>query len=202
LTRVHRIPDGEIVVRLLGRTRLALHITQKELAELLGVARRTISRWEGRESIPSASQLHVLARAVHPHDAALAAELAAEGDATLEGLGLRPPAPAPPPAPVAAAPPVPAAPPSEVRGPPPRAFPRVEYLIDSIVHVAAQALDGEDAGRDPIGTVRAVLRVAFARASALGLTVDEVRGALSPRAAPAVGDPKVAPVRERSRASR
>jgi transcriptional regulator with XRE-family HTH domain len=195
---MHRVPDSQIVVKLLGRSRLALKITQKELADLLGVARRTISRWESRAGVPSPEQLRGLARAVHPHDAALAAELAAEGDATLEALGLRPqalPAPGAPGAPSHA--PAPAS-----GGLPSRPFPPVGLLIDSIVHVAARALDGQDPSRDPIGAVTTVLRVAFARASALGLTVGEVERALSPRAEAAAAETQPTPKRDVARASR
>jgi transcriptional regulator with XRE-family HTH domain len=195
---MHRIPDSQVVVKLLGRSRLALKITQKELADLLGVARRTISRWEARAGVPSPEQLRDLARAVHPHDVALAAELAAEGDATLEALGLRPQASTAPVAPVTA--PHAAMPPVS-GGAASRPFPPVGLLIDSIVHVAVRALDGQDPSGDPIGAVTTVLRVAFARASALGLTVGEVERALSPRAEAAVA-PSSTPKREAARASR
>ncbi len=195
---MHRVPDGQIVVKLLGRSRLALKITQKELADLLGVARRTISRWESRAGVPSPEQLRSLARAVHPHDAALAAELAAEGDATLEALGLRPQALL---APGAAGVALHAGAPAP-GGLPSRPFPPVGLLIDSIVHVSVRALDGQDASRDPIGAVTTVLRAAFARTSALGLTVGEVERALSPRAEPAVAEPQAIPKKEPARASR
>jgi DNA-binding XRE family transcriptional regulator len=199
---MHRIPETHVVVKLLGRFRVTLGTTQKELAHLLGVTRRTIGRWEAGASAPSTDQLRVLARAVHPKDPALAADLAAEGDATLETLGLRSPAAPAPSAPSATPAAAPPAASTARADPPPRPFPPVALLIDSIVHVAARALDGEDPARDPVAAVSAVLRVAFARASALGLTVREVESALSPAAPPVVTDSHAAPKRQLARASR
>jgi transcriptional regulator with XRE-family HTH domain len=205
---MHRIPETQVVVKLLGRFRVTLGTTQNELAKLLGVTRRTVGRWEAGASAPSIDQLRHLARAVHSKDPALAEALATEGDATLETLGLRSPAPSAPRAPaatpapsIARAPAPPAAAPSALIGPPPRPFPPVALLIDSIVHVAARALDGEDPGRDPVAAITAVLRIAFARASALGLTVDEVDSALSPRSKPTVAETPVAPKRQRVRSA-
>jgi transcriptional regulator with XRE-family HTH domain len=163
------IPDTQAVPRLLGRSRLALSFTQNELAMMLGVARRTVGRWEGGDSTPSIDELRKLARAVHPKDAQLAVEIAAEGGTTLEALGLVVPASKAPPTP-------PAAP-----TPPPRPFPPVDLMIDSVVHVAAQALAAHDAHGEPATIVRAVLSAAFSRARGLGLTIEEVDNALSPR---------------------
>ena len=188
---MHRIPETHIVVKLLGRLRVALGMTQRELAQLLGVTRRTVGRWEAGASAPSTDQLRRLAHVAHPRDAALAEELASEGDATLEALGLRSPAPpspsaSPAPALAPAAPPAPSAPPA-------RPFPPVALLVDSIVHVAARALNDEDPARDSVAAVTAVLRIAFTRASARGLTVGEVERALSPGAEPGVAETQAAP---------
>jgi transcriptional regulator with XRE-family HTH domain len=175
-----RMPTAQVTAGLLGRSRLALGVTQNQLAAVLSVARRTIGRWEGREGAPTEEQLCRLARAVHPRDAALALEIANEAGTTLEALGLVAPAP---PAP-AAPPPPPVSLQAAVVGPPPRPFPPVDLVVDAIVHVSAQALEGQDAGRDPIGTVTAVLRAAFARARRLGLTIAEVDEALGSRGRP------------------
>jgi transcriptional regulator with XRE-family HTH domain len=162
-------PDTKSAAQLLYRSRLALDMTQNELANLLGVARRTVGRWEGCESTPSVDELHRLARAVHPKDSALAAEVAVEGGITLDGLGLVAPTPA-------------ASPVSVVMSPSARPFPPVNLMIDSVVHVAAQALGAHETNDDPVRIVRAVLLAAFGRARGLGLTVEEVEGALSSKA--------------------
>jgi hypothetical protein len=111
-------------------------------------------------------QLQTLARAVHPEDAVLAAKVAAEGGQTLEGLGLVRPEPPP-----RAAPPA----------PPPRPFPPTRLVAESVVCAAAEAMQA------PPAVMREVLRAAFARAQALGLSLDEMNEALSPpaEAAPA-----------------
>jgi hypothetical protein len=111
---------------------------------------------------------------VFPHDASLAAQLAAEAGTTLEGLGLvTPPAPLPP-APHPAPPPVPAVAP----GPPPRAFPPIALMVDSILlaSIDAAATLGATGAREAVPTI---LRAAFSRARGLGLTTDEIDEALS-----------------------
>jgi transcriptional regulator with XRE-family HTH domain len=171
---MHRVPDSQVVTLLLGRSRHALGVTQNGLAQVLGVARRTIGRWEGRRSVPSLAQLGHLARAVYPRDATLAGEIAAESGTSLEALGLvppAPPAPAPPAAPTST--PLPAAAPS-------RPYPPVDLLVESVIHVASRALEGEHPDRDSIGATTAILRVAFARAALLGLSLSEVVAVLSP----------------------
>ena len=157
---------------------MALGLTQGGLADLLGISRRTVSRWDAGERDPSNEQLHQIARAIFPRDGELAAGLAAEGGTTLEGLGLVP-RPAPPP-------PAPPAPPT----PPARAFPPVGLMIDSILLSAIEAAEGQRASLRERDAIREVLRAAFARARALGLTLDEVDEALSPR-------PPALPVRAR-----
>ena len=162
---VPHYPDSQAVSTLLARMRMALGITQKDLATRLNVARRTVGRWEGRQSTPTVEQLREIARFVYPRDPALASDIAAEGNATLEGLRLVVPQTASPP---------PVVPPS----PPPRPFPPVDLMADSIVHVAVQALEAGDPRNDSMATVQAVLRAAFARALGLGLTIAEVADAL------------------------
>jgi transcriptional regulator with XRE-family HTH domain len=170
---VPHFPDVDAVARLLGRAREVLLLTQGELADMLGVARRTVSRWEGKESTPTIDQLRRLAQAVHTKDRALAAEIAVEGNASLEALGLVDRG-------IAAAA-------ASIDGtvPSPRVFPPVDLLMDSVVHVAAQALVAQRSGDDPVAAVRAVLQAAFERARGLGLTMDEVAAVLSKGAQPA-----------------
>jgi hypothetical protein len=141
------------------RTQVALGMTQEQFGRLLGVSRRTMSRWR---RYPGVSEDHVytMAKAVHPKDAALAAELAGHIGKTLESLRIvapPPPAPAPP--------------------PPPKPLPPVSLLVDSIVCAAADALETKPAA------VRAALSAAFGRAQQMGIGVDEVVAALSPKPA-------------------
>jgi transcriptional regulator with XRE-family HTH domain len=156
------LPDTSAIARLVLLSRQALGLTQGELASMMRVARRTAGRWEARRSTPSVAQLAQIARAVHPRDAGLAKEIAAETGTTLEALGLA----------------VKALPPS----PPPRRFPPVDLMTDSIVFAARQAFE-ETQGKDGTQTFVAALRAAFARAKGLGLTIEEVDAALTPRAA-------------------
>jgi transcriptional regulator with XRE-family HTH domain len=162
------VPGTAAVAILLGRAREALGLTQNELAETLGVARRTVNRWEGKESTPAVDQLRQLARAVYAKDRALAADIAAEGNATLEGLGL-----------VERTGGAPGASRVDPSSAPPRPFPPIDLMIDSVVHVASQALAAQLHGDEPVLRVRAALRAAFERARGLGLTLEEVAAALA-----------------------
>ena len=137
----------------LSRARLALGLTQKELGDLLGASVRTAHRWESGASVPSADQVRGLAKAVFPLDRDLAAGLAQEAGTTLEALGLKTASPA-------------------------RPFPPVALLVDSVVLAALDA--ALEAGAPvPRQAVQDIVRAAFARAQALGLTVDEVLPALA-----------------------
>ena len=107
---------------LLIQTRQALLLSQGELAEMMGVAKRTMQRWEDRGAILLPSHIRTLATAAHSRDPALAARIAAYGNTSLEALGLVKPAPPPPPPP-----------------PPPAPMPTA-ILVDSIVCVAADAI--------------------------------------------------------------
>jgi transcriptional regulator with XRE-family HTH domain len=150
---------GPEAVGLAHQAQRALGLTQLELAALLGLSRRTVSRWGAHRSRPSASELQKLARAVHPKDPALAAKLAREGGETLESLGLVA-------APVVAAPSL--APVVAVRP-----FPPARLVVESVVCASAEAMQASPA------SVRGVLRAAFARARGLGLTVEEIDDALT-----------------------
>jgi len=151
----------------LGDARRALGMTQAQLADLLGSSKRTVQRWETSRAHPYAPDLTKLARHVHPHDAEVAAELAAAMGQTLESLGLVVPPPPPPPL----QPPLPA-------GPPP--MPR-HLAVDAVVCVASEAL-----GAVP-NAVRGVLLAAFRRARELGLSCEEVEQALDAALRPEVG---------------
>ncbi len=161
-----------------ARSQLELGMSQGDLGKLLGVSRRTISRWVSSFPGVTEPQVHTLVRAVHPRNPVLAAELAAHVGQTLVGLGV-----VPPPAPAAPAP----APP-----PPPRPLPPIPLLVESVVCAAADALETKPAA------VRDALTAAFVRAQKMGLSVEEVVRALCPRpepTAPVASDPKSARVK-------
>jgi DNA-binding XRE family transcriptional regulator len=149
---------------LVTEAQFALGLTQDTLGKMLGLSRRTVSRWTRHTSAPSAEHLHALARAVHPKDAALAAKLARAGGESLESLGI---------AKAIAGVPLP--------GTPPRPFPPTRLVVESVVCAAAEAMQASPAA------VRGILRAAFARARALGLTVEEMDDALAEPAEPSPG---------------
>ncbi len=174
----------------------AMGETQAGLGEALGVARRTAQRW-AQTGVPS-YHMPDLAKLVHPHDADLAAEIAAAVGTTLEALGLVVPAAAPalesvpasvPEPPVAAAG---AAAASEgmraavTPGPAPAPAPAMpDAVVDAVVCAAAEVMNL------PPREVHAGLHAAFASAKEIGLTIDAVERAL--RAKPQA--PRPAPVR-------
>jgi transcriptional regulator with XRE-family HTH domain len=173
-------PDPRSTPLLLGRARRVVGMSQRQMADALGVARRTIARWEAGNTNIGIPELQSLAALVHPADASLAAEIVAETGTTIEELGLAPPV-TPPPG-DAAAHLLPAASPSPAvatapAGSRPRAFPPVELTIDSVLYVAVKALQDAASG-DPESTVQAVLRAAISRARGLGLTLEEVERGL------------------------
>ena len=148
---------GENVRGLLTRARQALGMTQEQFGTTLGASKRTAQRWDAGQAVPLPEDLHKLARLVCPIDRALAAQIAKETGETLEGLGI---VPAPPPP-----------------APPPRATPPTHLMVESVVCAAAEALETKPAA------ARDALRAAVRRARAMGLTVDEIDDALSPKAA-------------------
>jgi DNA-binding XRE family transcriptional regulator len=161
----HVIPSKDCL-QLVTRAQRTIGLSQRQLGELVGASRRTITRWFGGGSTPGLSALQTIAGAVYPHDPALAAALAAETGQTLVSLGIE--MPPPPPAPVIDAAP---APPEPV-GPPARPFPPARLVVDSIVCAAAESMQCAPSA------VRDVLRAAFARARGLGLTLEEVEEGL------------------------
>ena len=160
---VDRVPvigsSAELIQRILQATRM----TQRELGELLGYDRRTIVRWVARGTTLLPSHCEKLATACHPHDRALAGILAERAGKTLVDLGLEKPAARVP----APAPQAPAAP---ARA---RAQPSARHMVDSVVCSAAEAMQMTPQAARP------GLLAAFERASALGMTVEEVLAALA-----------------------
>jgi transcriptional regulator with XRE-family HTH domain len=153
-------PNDPPVSLLLTLASQALGVTQDELGKLLGVSRRSISRWVAGGTALSAEQVSTLARAVYPANASLATKIAAHGSTTLEGLGIVQPS----------KPIEPARPPP----PPPR-------LVDVVVCAAADALDASPRA------VRPAVNAAFEAAHDVGLDVEGVvRGLGHP--APGIGE--------------
>jgi transcriptional regulator with XRE-family HTH domain len=171
---------GPDITPLVGRARIALGLTQKGLGEMFHTSMRTAHRWEGGEAYPDVDQVQKLTRAVFPVDARLAAELAREAGTTLQSMGLAAapqavPVPAPVPAPAAAS----------------RPFPPIALMIDSILLAAVDAAEAHASTTTPTiaatrQSVRDILRAGFSRARGLGLTIEEVDGAL---AHPAIAAP-------------
>jgi transcriptional regulator with XRE-family HTH domain len=155
------------IAPLLVQAMQVLGLNQRELSEKFDISLRTANRWIGGESSPSVEQVRTLAADVFPHNPGLARLLATESGSSLEALGLvAAPAPA-----YAALPAVPA-------GPPPREFPPIPLMIDSVVlaGIDAATKNGGAATRD---SVPAILRAAFVRAKGLKLTTEEVEAALT-----------------------
>jgi transcriptional regulator with XRE-family HTH domain len=159
---------------LVGKARIALRLSQRELGALVGVSMRTAHRWEGGASQPDGRELGRLALAVLPTDRELAAQIAACAGTTLDALS-------PPEAPVAAPPPVFAAAAPMIA---PRAFPPVTLLVDSILVSAGDAAEEQGIASIPRPAMRRILGAAIARTRDLGLSLEEVHGALSAGAAP------------------
>jgi transcriptional regulator with XRE-family HTH domain len=145
-------PSGESVTTLLILAMNALGVSQEGLGNLLGMSRRTVSRWMSRGSASlSPADCDTVARAVYPLDPGLAARLVATRGATLEDAGIVSPRPA-------------AAPPP----PPPQ-----PYLVDVVVCAAAEALDASPR------LVRPALLAALKSARAVGLDMETMEKALS-----------------------
>jgi hypothetical protein len=153
------IPD-ENLLPLIVQAQKVLAFDNQDLAKLVKLSPRTITRWWSNESSPSGDHVLAILRAVHPKDATVSAQLATQLGHTLETLGV---VVRPPPAPPAPPPPPP---------PPPR--PASDRLVEAVVCAAAEALESTPAA------VRPVLRAAFARARKLRMTVEEIDEALSP----------------------
>jgi transcriptional regulator with XRE-family HTH domain len=151
---------------LLTHAMRVLGLNQRELAEKFQVSLRTAHRWTQGKSSPTVEQVRTLAADVFLHDAGLAAQLANESGSSVEALGL-----------VVAAPPVNVASPPPA-GPPPREFPPIALMIDSVVlaGIDAATKNGAAVTRD---AVPAILRAAFVRAKGLRLTIEEVEAALT-----------------------
>jgi hypothetical protein len=168
-------PSGESVTTLLILAMQALGESQEGVGRVLGVSRRTVSRWVGHGASLDGAQCATLARAVHPRDPALAARIVAARGATLEDAGIAPP-PRPAPLPAVAPPPTPPA-----------------HLVEVVVCAAAEALDVSPR------VVRPALLAALKSARAVGLDVEAMEKALTPQSAPAPGRANARTSKDKSR---
>ena len=135
-----------------------LHKNHREMAEFLGISRRTMQRVISGQSSLSGGHFVAIARAVHPTNPVLAARCAQRAGTTLEALGL-----------VAAR-----STPMAGNGAPeqPKPAPPHPRLADSVVYVAADILDLAPRA------VRPAMLAAFRRAGELGLSVEMLTRAL------------------------
>jgi hypothetical protein len=142
---------------LITRAGLVLGMSQEEIGRIIGVSRRTISRWvaAGGGLHMIASEATQLAAAVHPLEPKLAAEILEPHGLTVESVGIVKPTP-PPPQPLHAPPPPP-------------------YLVDVVVCAAAEALDASPRAMRP------ALFAAMQRAKEAGLGVEDMLKGLKER---------------------
>lgn len=150
--------------QLLSQAGIALAKSHGQLAKLLGVSRRSVSRWIAEGTWIPVSHAEALAEAVHAGNRPLAARFAALAGKSLVELGLEAPAPAPP---------------------VPRALTSPELtrakLLDAVVCAAAEAMDASPRA------VRPALLAAVRCAREVGLSLEAMDAMLteSQRAAPA-----------------
>jgi hypothetical protein len=146
---------------LVEAARFELTASQKKLAQICGLDRRVVMKWQHGRQRPYPWHWEAMARAVHPRNAVLAARLAAAGGHTLVSLGLQ------------ASPSATAA--SQTGATSPVA---ATHLVDSIVCAAAETMQVSP------HAIRPALVAAFQRTIALGLGTDAVVAGLSPPAPP------------------
>jgi hypothetical protein len=152
-------------------------MTKAEFGPALGASQRTAIRWEQGKATPSDAGFTELASRLVPVDLDLAAEAAAAAGESLESLGLVAPPPPPPP-------------PQQQKQQQPPVTP--DDLADAVVCAVADLSDLQPRALRPL------LHAAFARARALGLTVDQVEQSLRARLETA-GRIERAPARTRVR---
>lgn len=145
---------------LVEAARKELHLLHNGLADLLGVHRRTLTRWYNAGAGPMPEQLQILATQVWPRNPDLARLLAAAVGTTVEAWGL-----------------VIAAPAAAVAAPvrPPTARPE---HVETVVYAAATAADLSPRA------VRPAVAAALRRSLALGVDLASLVELLDPQAKP------------------
>ena len=144
--------ETNVALTLMARRVLAM--SQRELANLLGISERTVQRWDSGRSTPYAPDMARLAVAVHPRNAALAQRIAARSGKSLEELGVRT-------AQADAAEPAARVPPE-----------MVVHLASTVVCATADVLGV------PPATARTALLVALRKAADLELSAEDLAWAL------------------------
>lgn len=155
-------PDQNFPVQM-GRALRVLGMSHQEMGELLTASRKTVGRWVGGRAEPGQHQLAKLVQVLYPKDPVLATELAGQMGVTIADHGPKAAPSAPGPAAVAPS--------------PPRPFPPIPLLAESVVCAAIEVLRVEPQ------VARDVLRAAIGRARAMGLTLEELDDALTPKGA-------------------
>jgi hypothetical protein len=156
-----QVYEGTPDFDLLMQASEALSLNQTELAQLLALSRRTISRYVRQRSCQlTVGNWAKLAGAVHAKNPTLAAALAEKAGGTLVSLGIVPPPPPPTPAKPADA--------------PANVTPPSKDQLDLLVFAAAEA-----ANLSP-QAVRPVVAAVFTKAASMGVTVDAVSAAMTP----------------------
>jgi hypothetical protein len=144
-------PPPTSIARLFREGLRAAKLEHDAAAEALFVSTRTIGRYVAGDSIPPSDKLQSLARAVAPHDAGLASQLAKAGGAVMQGSDV-----------VAAGAPVTLDVP-------------MNRLVEIVVCAAADAIDA------PPRTARAAIAAALVSARSLGLSSEAILAALAPQ---------------------
>jgi hypothetical protein len=156
------VPTHLPMPELLWRLQTALHMNQKELANLLGLSSRTIIRYYQRGGALIPSNYATLAKALAPRDLSLATYCARLSGLTLEQLG------------IAKAPELPA--PASSASAATRPAPSAPHLADSVVCAGAEAMQCTPT------QMRPGLAAALERMIALGMSAEQTLEALSPPA--------------------
>jgi hypothetical protein len=163
------VPTHIRIPELLWRLQTTLHMTQKELGNLVGLSSRTIIRYYQRGGMFLPSQWATLAKALQPLDPALAEYCARMSGGTIEQLVQRrvPALPSPAPAVLMAPSPASDAAPSVP------AVPSAPHMADSVVCAGAEAMQCTPT------QMRTGLAAALERMIALGMNAEQTLGAMS-----------------------
>jgi len=166
------VPTHIRIPELLWRLQTTLHMTQKELGDLVGLSSRTIIRYYQRGGMFLPSQWAKLARALQPVDPALAEYCARMSGGNIAQL-VQGKVPALPSA-ALAAPTAPSAAPAAA--PNVRPIPSAPHMADSVVCAGAEAMHCTPT------QLRTGLVAALERMIALGMNAEQMLEAMSPPA--------------------
>jgi hypothetical protein len=155
---------SKVVPELVYRARCAFPGSREAFARHCGVSIRTLTRWQSGESTVWPKQMAAIVELVHPHDRALAQEIATYMGQTLQTLGLEAPSP---PAPVAAA------------------SPHASSYAVTASHLAGTVLcAAAEAMNVPPAAIRPALVAALKTMRELGLGIHAAEAALAEKTTP------------------